>query len=115
MKQISQMKEIIIATVAVATLISCQSEKDKLIDGKISSIDTRLESINYNLEDWDRYYELMKRKSTKIRHVSSYSGDTLYERPEYTEEEREFMYTLEAKLHRSSELKSEKEYWILQK
>jgi hypothetical protein len=109
------MKKIIIATIAVSTLISCQSEKDKLIDSKISSIDTRLESIEYDLEDWDRYDELRRRKSTKIRYIGSYSGDTLYEQPEYTEEEREFMYTLEAKLNRSSELKSEKEYWILQK
>jgi len=109
------MKVMIITAVAVATLISCQSEKDKLIDSKIASIDTRLESIDYDLEDWDRYDELSRRKSTKIRYISSYSGDTLYEQPEYTEEEREFMYTLEAKLNRSSELKLEKEYWILQK
>jgi len=109
------MKVMIITAVAVATLMSCQSEKDKLIDSKISSIDERLKSIDYDLEDWDRYDELRRRKNTKIWYISSYSGDTVYERPEYTKEEREFMYTLEAKLHYSSELQAEKEHWILQK
>jgi len=109
------MKVILITAVAVATLMSCQSEKDKLIDSKISSIDERLKSIDYDLEDWDRYDELRRRKSTKIWFISSYGGDTIYERPEYTKEEREFMGKMEAELDYHSKLQEEKEYWILQK
>ena len=107
------MKEMMVAVVAVATLMSCQSEKDKLIDSKIASIDARLELVDYELSDFDKYYELMQRKG-EVRRIMD-SGDTLYELPDYTEEERKFMYTLEAKLDRYSQLEEEREFWILQK
>ncbi len=102
MKQISQMKEIIIVAVAVATLISCQSEKDKLIDDKISSIDARLESIVESIDltrdEQDRYLELMGK-----------------DRDSLTDKELELMLTVEAISNRCTQLNEEREYWILQK
>jgi len=113
MKQMSQMKEMIIAAVAVATLMSCQSEKDKLIDSKISSIDARLELVDYELSDFDKYDKLMQRKG-EVRRIMD-SGDTLYELPDYTEEELKLIGEIEWKVNYSSQLKEEREFWVLQK
>ena len=92
------MKEIIIAAVAVATLMSCQSEKDKLIDSKIASIDARLD-YDISLEDHEYFQKLMERDVNV----------------EYTEKERKFINIMKAKINYYSQLEEEREFWVLQK
>ena len=98
MKQMSQMKKIIIAAVAIATLMSCQSEKDKLIDEKIASIDSQLESIELIEEDFNRYMEILEREDFNP-----------------TDEELEFMAEHDYKSNLHTQLTEKREYWVLQK
>jgi predicted transglutaminase-like cysteine proteinase len=100
MKQMSQMKEIIIAAVAVATLMSCQSEKDKLIDSKISTIDAKLELINLTEADFDSVLLLMNQDTLGLN---------------FTDEEIMFMEEVNYKINRHTQLINERENWVLQK
>ena len=96
----SQMKEIIIAAVAVATLMSCQSEKDKLIDSKISTIDVELELINLTEADFDSVLLLMNQDTLGLN---------------FTDEEIMFMEEVNYKINRHTQLINERENWVLQK
>jgi hypothetical protein len=96
----SQMKEIIIAAVAVATLMSCQSEKDKLIDSKISTIDAELELINLTEADFDSVLLLMNQDTLGLN---------------FTDEEIMFMEEVNYKINRHTQLINERENWVLQK
>ncbi len=94
------MKEIIIAAVAVATLMSCQSEKDKLIDSKISTIDAELELINLTEADFDSVLLLMNQDTLGLN---------------FTDEEIMFMEEVNYKINRHTQLINERENWVLQK
>jgi hypothetical protein len=55
----------------------------------------------------------MQRKG-EVRRIMD-SGDTLYELPDYTEEELKLIGEIEWKVNYSSQLKEEREFWVLQK
>ena len=91
------MKKVLLV-LSIVTITSCQSEKDKLIDSKISSIDAQLELIELTEDEFDRDLELLDKDWSDL-----------------TDEEKMFMATFEAKVNRHTQLTKEREYWVLQK
>jgi hypothetical protein len=106
----SQMKEIMIAAVAVATLMSCQpNEKELLIDSKISEIDSKISRIesNFSSKDWEQL------KSLQDRYFKGLTGPT--RKHDLTDEELRLYYDMSSDFKYILELKKERENWVLQK
>ena len=102
MKKMSQMKEILIAVAAVATLASCQpTEKEKLITQKLEEIDWYL--------DYYRGMGVMQPDSANI-------ALDIMRKPylERTEKEEDIYFRFLYYMDKIKEKKEEREYWVLQ-